>query len=462
MSIILLESKDLNSIKFDRDWDLDLFSGENENGLFCLLGVEQDVFFHANECLINKGMTSVGVFVCSYSEFSFYKQTNLDGHEQPLELRDDSEVTAEIVQLLSLSARKNASDIHIFCEGDVARISFRIDGLLEHNSKVTSGYAADMCAVMFNTLSSSKDENWSANIPQDADVRIKYDPEDLKVRYSHMPTVFNGIPGFHATLRLLKNNSLGTLSKGGLGLNITSFEENEIIDNIVNKNSGLIIVAGVTGSGKSTTIKHILEYLNHKHKGKKNILTLEDPIEYVISGAVQTPISSKNIDGFDVALKSVMRADPDILMIGEVRSKDTLKAIMYAVESGHLSITSLHSASIVGVLQRLVSLGLNPKQLSIKGTLAGIICQRLIRKPCQACHRGSVPGCSNCYGAGYLGRQLVVEYYYPEREHLKMISECDWNSLQLSLEKEISGNGNTFARYVSLDDKERFLNNADF
>ena len=351
--------------------------------------------------------------------------------------RSDSE--KRIISVLEEAIIKKASDVHFVREDDIARIKMRINGKVELFQELQCNSCDEMLFVLYNVMASTKETTWNTKNPQDANILIDINKVSYRFRYAHMPIFGTSSLSYHAVIRVIYPNLDKSVCTDLATLGLFKVEE-ELMDNILSNPSGLVIVSGVTGSGKSTSLKNYMEYLYFtKHHEKGTVLTVEDPVEYVIEGAQQSSVTKSKGDEnlFAVAVRSAMRRDPDILMIGEIRDQDTGKALASAVESGHLCLATVHAGNCVGVLQRLSGLGVGLDKLSTPGFIVGITNQKLAPLVCPECSTETVndydrpvrvqgAGCERCKGHGIIGRKLVLEQLVPDFEVLKLVSEQRW------------------------------------
>ena len=247
-------------------------------------------------------------------------------------------------------------------------------------------------------------------LPQDGRMEKKIDDIIVDIRSSTIPTIY----GEKMVLRILNRQSL-IKEKSELGFSKPAIEK---IENIINKKSGILLVTGSTGSGKTTTVYSIL---NDLLNSKKNIMTIEDPVEYKIKGINQIQVNDKIGLTFDVGLRSILRQDPDIIMIGEIRDVETAKIAIRAASTGHLVISTMHTNNAISSINRLMEMKLPPYLIS--STLIGIISQKLVRKICNNCNHGifikndvdeeininTELGCDKCEDTGYYGRTAIYE-----------------------------------------------------
>ena len=347
-----------------------------------------------------------------------------------------------IKSIFDSAVSMNSSDIHIEPEEEKMRVRFRIDGVLQeilstdirpHNSVV------NRIKILSGMNISEK------RLPQDG--RILHDSGGMPIdmRVSSMPTNH----GEKIVIRLL-NRANFMVDKKSLGF---SDKDEAIFEKFLKTPYGIIIVTGPTGSGKTTTLYSMLNELNNN---KKNIITLEDPIEFDIKGISQTQVNTEAGLFFSNGLRSILRQDPDIVMVGEIRDGETADIAIRAALTGHLVLTTLHTNNAVGSIPRLIDMGIEAFLLS--SSLIGIISQRLVRKICPKCkveykatedekkllgvsleeeitlYKGE--GCTNCMQSGYRGRTGIFEVLEVSREIRKLIDEGasgdDINDLALS------------------------------
>lgn len=301
--------------------------------------------------------------------------------------------TSEVMDMIFAGAiGLDASDIHFEPEETVVRLRYRIDGMLQ-----------DVTDLPEKTYKSTKNRikylsKLKMNItdaPQDGRFDIRVGEADIDVRVSMIP----GAWGEVVVLRLL-NPSKQIISLEKLGFNAKATAD---IEEAIAKPNGAIFNTGPTGSGKTTTLYAILQKLN---KPEVKIITLEDPIEYRIEGIDQSQVNPEKNYDFASGLKHALRQDPDIVMVGEVRDKETAETALQASLTGHLVLTTLHTNSAPSAIPRLIDIGVRPFLLS--GSINLIIAQRLVRKLCTVCHGKKCPACNQ---TGYKGRIAVIETF---------------------------------------------------
>lgn len=346
-----------------------------------------------------------------------------------------------ILNILNKAIKENASDVHFIRDDDIAKIKFRVNGKIDLHQEILASDCDELLFVLYNVMASTKETTWNTKSPQDANILLDINDVNFRFRYSHMPIFGKGNEGspYHAVLRVIYPN----LNRSGCtdlaSLNLRQ-EEQQLVDDILSNPSGLFVVSGVTGSGKSTSLKNYMEYLYFtKYQEKGCFLTVEDPVEYVIEGAQQSSVikSKAGENLFAEAIRSSMRRDPDVLMIGEIRDNQTGQALASAVESGHLCLTTIHAGNVVGVLQRLNGLGIALDKLSTPGFIVGVMNQKLVPQVCSHCSQAiknefdrdiriQGDGCNKCNNHGIIGRKLVVEQMIPDLNVLKLLSEHRW------------------------------------
>ena len=348
-----------------------------------------------------------------------------------------SDITAEtddnkIVKLSNLLIEKgyviNASDIHIIPDSKLVRVLYRIDGVLHQTFLFPKSYHQGL-VTRFKIMGDMDISN--PNIPHDGRIKYQGDIGNMDLRVSTMPTQF----GETVVMRLLVYNQVvGNLEKLGFDkADLTKFLKN------IKLPYGLILSTGPTGSGKTTTLYTALMAINSQHV---NVMTIEDPIEYVIPSIRQTAVNAKAGLTFGNALRSAMRQDPDIILVGEIRDKETADLAIRASITGHLVLSTLHTNDAASAINRLTDLGVNPTNLA--SSLVMIVAQRLMRKICPKCsteeqitseeknlfkqNNIEVPatvlkpnGCEDCFHSGFRGRIGIYELIVADRKMEEMI-----------------------------------------
>jgi general secretion pathway protein E len=350
-----------------------------------------------------------------------------DGDAESPELPiDDLRALAEqepVIRLVNVTlldaVRAGASDVHIEPLSDAVRVRYRLDGVLREMTRIGTQYRS---AVVSRVKIMAGLDIAERRLPQDGRIRLRLGDRDVDLRVSTLP----GLHGEGIVLRLLDATHVTPeLLSLGMPEQIRSS-----VERIVARKSGLMLVTGPTGSGKTTTLYAILATLNAE--GVK-IVTVEDPIEYRIDGVTQVPVNTRAGVNFAAALRSILRHDPDIIMVGELRDAETATIAIQAALTGHLVLSTLHTTDAVGAVTRLLDMGVEP--YLVAATLQGALAQRLVRVLCDRCAvvraitssdprdwrsgeaRPRTPvGCDACAGTGFRGRRGVFELFVPDDE----------------------------------------------
>jgi general secretion pathway protein E len=355
-------------------------------------------------------------------------------HELPkaedlLEKQDDAPIIRLLNALLSEAIKEDASDVHIETFEDRVAIRFRVDGILREvlvPPRILAPLIVSRIKVMAKLDIAEK------RLPQDGRITLRIGGRAVDVRVSTMPTSH----GERAVLRILdKQNAHLDLAELGIEPNIE-----KQLRSLITKPHGIILVTGPTGSGKTTTLYAGLTILNDK---KRNILTVEDPIEYDLTGVGQTQVNTKINMTFARGLRAILRQDPDVVMVGEIRDLETAQIAIQASLTGHLVLSTLHTNSAIGAITRLDDMGVEPFLLS--SSLSAVVAQRLTRLLCLRCKKPQpasesecalmgVPadnppiiyhaeGCQYCRNTGYSGRSGVHELIAIDDELRAMIHD---------------------------------------
>ncbi len=310
--------------------------------------------------------------------------------EDLLETSDDAPIIRMLNALLTQAARDGASDIHIEPYERHSSVRFRVDGSLRDVVQPNRA----LHAALISRLKIMADLDIAEKrLPQDGRISLRIGTRGVDVRVSTLPSAH----GERAVLRLL-DKSGGKLSLESVGMQgdvLARFEH------LVAQPHGIILVTGPTGSGKTTTLYAALQKLDTR---RQNIMTVEDPIEYELAGVGQTQVNAKIDLDFAKALRAILRQDPDVIMIGEIRDFETAQIAIQASLTGHLVLATLHTNDAASAVTRLTDMGIEPFLLS--SSLLGVLAQRLLRKLCTTCHG---KGCGECGQTGYLGRTGVFE-----------------------------------------------------
>jgi general secretion pathway protein E len=318
--------------------------------------------------------------------------------EDLLESADDAPVIRMINALLTQALREGASDIHIEPFEQISIVRFRIDGRLRD---IVRPKKAIHAALISRVKIMSQLDIAEKRLPQDGRITLRVVGKPVDVRVSTLPTGH----GERAVLRLLDKEG-GRLDLQQLGMSENTQAQ---FDHLISQPHGIVLVTGPTGSGKTTTLYAALTRLNAV---TTNILTVEDPIEYELPGVGQTQVNARIDMSFAKALRAILRQDPDVIMIGEIRDLETAQIAVQASLTGHLVLATLHTNDAAAAVTRLLDMGIEPFLLS--SSLLGVAAQRLVRKLCSHCrqfdgqHWHDV-GCDKCGNTGYHGRVGIYE-----------------------------------------------------
>ncbi len=353
---------------------------------------------------------------------------------------DEAPVVRLVNSILTQAVRESASDIHISPERDSIQIRFRIDGKLRKTPSPPKNVGTSIVSRI--KILANMDISIT-RVPQDGRFTMMVDRREINVRVSTLPTIY----GENVVMRLLdmSTNHVYTLDKLGM-----SARDAEAIARTIQKPYGMILSTGPTGSGKSTSLYSILQMLN---KPDVNAITLEDPVEYRIDGIRQVQLNVRAGMTFASGLRSILRQDPDVIMVGEIRDSETAQIAVQAALTGHLVLSTLHTNDAPGAVTRLFDMGVEPFLLS--SVLRGVVAQRLVRMLCPHCRQAYLPdeqeleklgaaraayvpgqplyragGCPECLETGYRGRMAIYEIL-PASDALKrlIVDKADANVL---------------------------------
>ncbi|MPM55270.1 Type II secretion system protein E [bioreactor metagenome] len=353
-----------------------------------------------------------------------YQEDSIADLDETLKANVDS---APVVKLLNSLIRQAvqlaASDIHIEPLEKNLRIRFRVDGELREMMQIDNNSHS---AIVTRIKIIGNMDIAEKRVPQDGRVEMTVDGRVIDMRLSVMPTVY----GEKIVIRLL-DRSATVISKQDLGFSESNLN---LLEQIIQNPHGIILVTGPTGSGKTTTLYTILRELNIIGR---NIITIEDPVEYRLNGVNQSQVNVKAGYTFASGLRSILRQDPDIIMIGEIRDAETAEIAVRAAITGHLVLSTIHTNDAVSTISRLMDMGIEPYMVS--SSLVGVIAQRLVRKICPNCRESYHPtagekktlgieddttllyrgkGCAACGDSGYKGRTSIHEIL-PMKEEIK-------------------------------------------
>ncbi|MDG1904407.1 MAG: type II secretion system ATPase GspE [Arenicella sp.] len=370
-----------------------------------------------------------------------------------LEADDDAPIIRLINALLTQAIRENASDIHVEAFEEESIVRFRVDGVLRD---IVSPRRELHGALVSRIKVMSKLDIAEKRLPQDGRISLRVADHPVDVRVSTLPTQH----GERVVMRLLDKQS-ARLNLEVLGMPSEILERFEVM---INKPNGILLVTGPTGSGKTTTLYSGLHRLDRK---RLNILTVEDPVEYDLDGVGQTQMNSKIGLTFASGLRSILRQDPDVVLVGEIRDLETAEISVQASLTGHLVLSTLHTNTAVGAVTRLVDMGVEP--FLIASSLVGVLAQRLVRRLCPDCKQVHKPtelelqtlgidsikgftmykpiGCTECEQRGYRGRLGIYELVEMTEGMRRLIhgsaSEEDLNQMARISSKSLMQNGFT-------------------
>ena len=359
--------------------------------------------------------------------------------EDLVESEDDAPIIRLINALLTEAVKENGSDIHIEPFENRLVVRFRVDGVLRVVLERKLGVAP---LVVSRIKVMAKLDIAEKRLPQDGRISIRIAGRAVDVRVSTLPSGH----GERVVLRLLDKQA-GRLDLEHLGMNPNT---RDLINDIIHKPHGIILVTGPTGSGKTTTLYASLARLNDR---SRNIMTVEDPIEYYIDGIGQTQVNTRVEMTFARGLRAILRQDPDVVMVGEIRDLETAEIAVQASLTGHLVLSTLHTNTAVGAVTRLRDMGVEPFLLS--SSLLGMLAQRLVRLLCPDCRQAyaagereckvfNLPldrpptlykpkGCETCKRTGYRGRTGIYEMVVVDEDMRSMIHD---GSGEQALEKQ--------------------------
>jgi general secretion pathway protein E len=342
--------------------------------------------------------------------------TEFEKPKDILELTEDAPIIRLLNAILQQAVKERASDIHIEPYEKELDVRLRVDGILHRvltPPKIIQDALISRIKIMSNLDIAEK------RLPQDGRIRLLIGGRDIDIRVSVIPTTF----GERAVLRLLDRKQ-GLIGLWEVGLDET---DGKRLEELLKRTNGIILVTGPTGSGKSTTL---YAALNRVHTEEKNIITVEDPVEYQLKGIGQIHVNPKIGLTFASGLRSILRQDPDVIMVGEIRDVETAEIAIQASLTGHLVLSTLHTNDAPSAIVRLIDMGVEP--FLVASSLMAVVAQRLVRVICPHCKERYTPseaersyfedvppgssltlykgtGCDKCQGKGYLGRTAIFE-----------------------------------------------------
>jgi len=361
--------------------------------------------------------------------------------EQLRDMASEAPVIRLVNLLIQRACKNNASDIHIEPFNDKLKIRYRCDGLLQD----VESPPANLSAAVISRIKIMAHMNIAERrLPQDGRIDLKVQGQDIDIRVSTMPTVH----GESVVMRLLRRDKL-VLDFPSLGITGSQLEQ---LNQSLKQPNGMILVTGPTGSGKSTTLYTALHGLNTEHR---KIITVEDPVEYQLEGVNQIQVKPGIGLSFASALRSIVRQDPDVIMVGEMRDLETAKICVQSALTGHLVLSTLHTNEAAGSITRLLEMGVEDYLLT--STLLCVVGQRLVRQLCPHCATAYEPmpellsrisqnsgitipvsprlyhpcGCDKCKGTGFSGRIAIVEILpMSDVVRQKVMQKCDASDIQ--------------------------------
>ena len=340
-------------------------------------------------------------------------------------------ITKLVSSIISSAIDAGASDIHIEPQQPDMRVRYRIDGILHDAINVPSSAQLEVVSHIKVTADMDISEQ---RIPQDGHMIVQHDGREYDMRVSSLP----GVGGEKIVIRILDKDAI----KWSLDAVVPSPDDNRKFRELASNPYGMLLLTGPTGSGKTTTLYSVLQLLNTP---ERNIVTIEDPVEYRLDGITQLQV--KPIAGitFASALRSIVRQDPDIILVGEIRDFETAEIAISAAQTGHLVLSTLHTNDAAGAISRLINLGVAP--FLVASALLGAVAQRLIRNSCPKCRQVYQPsqddmnrlfgeshgdkkiefyegtGCNHCHNTGYHGRKGIFEILPISPTIRKMITD---------------------------------------
>jgi len=357
------------------------------------------------------------------------KPEKVEVKEELEEKIEDASIIKFVNEIFSQAIKERATDIHIEPFEDFLRVRYRVDGVL-HETRVPSSIKQFQSSIVSRIKIMSNLNIAERRLPQDGRARIKVDDEQYDLRVSILPTPH----GETVNLRILSGQMLLSLSQLGLAKG-----DQKILETLIRKPYGIIYVTGPTGSGKTTTLYACMKSIN---TADKKILTIEDPIEYQLEGVSQMQIHPKIGLTFATGLRSMLRHDPDIMLVGEVRDLETAEFAVRVALTGHLVFSTLHTNNAAGAVTRLLDMGVEP--FLVASSLECAIAQRLVRVLCNKCKKPYTPdnemlkkldvkneggdltiykavGCDECRNTGYSGRTAIYEFLVIDDDIREMI-----------------------------------------
>jgi general secretion pathway protein E len=391
---------------------------------------------------------------------------NLVAEVENLSFRSISEDTSPVIKLVNSTVydalRISASDIHLVTSPSGLQIKYRIDGVLTQVGSIAGMDIAQQVVSRVKIMSAL--DIAEQRVPQDGRFKVSLQGREVDFRVSIMPSIF----GEDVVLRILDKETL-TDQTNCLRLCNLGFDESSIdgLLRLANEPYGMLLVTGPTGSGKTTTLYAVISEINN---GQDKIITIEDPVEYQLPGVLQIPVNEKKGLTFARGLRSVLRHDPDKIMIGEIRDEETAQIAIQSALTGHQVFTTVHANNTTDVIGRFLHMGVDP--FSFVSALNGIVAQRLIRVNCTHCAVAVYPdakllanssisreqaatmnfragiGCGECHGTGFKGRRSIAEILYMNDQIRELITSRQPSRV---VREAARRNGTHFLRESALD-----------
>lgn len=389
--------------------------------------VDEELFSESLRQLYAQQRGSSAAVMADMKDFVDLETTAEEVAESDLLEDDDAPIIRLLNAILAESLKEKASDIHIELYETEARVRFRLDGVLRAVLS-PSVHIAPLLVSRIKVM--AKLDIAEKRLPQDGRMSVKLGGRSIDLRVSTMPASY----GERVVLRLLDKNA-GQLNVDDLGM---PKKTKTRMASLIERPHGIILVTGPTGSGKTTTLYAALQQMDRQ---KRNIMTVEDPVEYDLLGISQTQINLRAGMTFARALRAILRQDPDVILIGEIRDKETAEIATQASLTGHLVLSTLHTNTAAGAVTRLQDLGIDSFLLS--STLRGVLAQRLVRRLCANCRLSVEPsaliqeklsigadhlisepnGCDLCNHTGFDGRQGLFELVLLDEEMQRLVHD---------------------------------------
>ncbi|MDF3935216.1 GspE/PulE family protein [Pseudomonas citronellolis] len=427
--------------------------GEREVGVFA------DPFDDARLAWIDECLQGAPLYLAQVAGLRAYLAKHEEGFHAVASLQADAVAGAELESLESLSLtsisedssvviklvnstlydalKMHASDIHLGMTGNGLAIKYRVDGVLAAIGKVAGQELADQVVSRVKVMAEL--DIGEKRVPQDGRFKIAINGRQIDFRVSIMPSIF----GEDAVLRVLDKQDLADRVQG-VRLEALGFADETLLAlrRLACEPYGMVLVTGPTGSGKTTTLYAMITEINH---GVDKIITIEDPVEYQLPGVLQIPVNEKKGLTFARGLRSILRHDPDKIMVGEIRDPDTAQIAVQSALTGHLVFTTIHANNVFDVIGRFAQMEVDP--YSFVSALNAVLAQRLIRLACPSCAQPYTPeaselrdagldphaihehrfvravGCGRCRGSGYRGRTAIAELLRLDDDLRQMIVE---------------------------------------